>query len=94
MENDIQKAVENIFTINLGVKTSDKVLVFSDTCSNDIRDIGRLVTKAGRKFADDIRYVEYNSTHIQVFRNLGCHFSPCRTTVSCFLNITIVSPAL
>jgi leucyl aminopeptidase (aminopeptidase T) len=65
MENNIQKAVENIFTTNLGVKASDNVLVFSDTFTSDIGEIGRLVTEAGRKFTDHISYVEYNPT--------GCH---------------------
>jgi leucyl aminopeptidase (aminopeptidase T) len=65
MENNMQKTVENIYAVNMGVKAGDKVLVFSDTFNSDLGKIGRLVTEAGRKFTDDIRYVEYNST--------GCH---------------------
>lgn len=69
----MQDAIRNIYTVNLGVKRDERVLVFTDTIRsgeelsdidrarrNDLLNIAKEVAEAGRTFAD-IRYVEFPS---------------------------------
>ncbi len=63
MKNKISKAVNNIFKINLEVKKSERVLVFTDGYNKEIRKIGKLFTKTGSKFAKEIKYIEHSSTN-------------------------------
>ncbi len=65
MKETADKAIDSIFKINLGVKTTEKVIVFTDGHNEELREIGRRVAEAGREFTPDIKYVEYLST--------GCH---------------------
>ena len=65
MTNNTQKALDNIFTTNLGVKKTENILVFTDGFSREIKKIGRLVAKSGIKFTDRVEYIEYTPT--------GCH---------------------
>jgi len=65
MEHLINKALENIFTTNLAVKKTDRVLVFTDSYNNGIRKVGKRVARAGEKFTDTIKFLEYPAT--------GCH---------------------
>lgn len=65
MQDKIKKAVTSIYKINLGVRKTEKVMVFSDNYSEKIKKIGRLVAKEGKSFTSQIKYVEYENT--------GCH---------------------
>ncbi len=65
MKENVSRNIDNIFTTNLGVKKTEKVIVFTDTYSDEIRRIAMLVTEAGRKFTDTIRHIEFTPT--------GCH---------------------
>lgn len=65
MQDKIKKAVNNIYKINIKVKKTEKVIVFSDNYSEKTKKIGRLVAKEGEKFTSQIKYIEYENT--------GCH---------------------
>jgi leucyl aminopeptidase (aminopeptidase T) len=65
MNDHISRALNNIFKTNLGVKPSNKVLVFTDAYNRSIKKTAKRVAIAGEKFTDNIRYVESYST--------GCH---------------------
>jgi leucyl aminopeptidase (aminopeptidase T) len=65
MNNKAVNAIDNIFRTNLGVKKTERVLVFTDDYNSDTGRITKLVAQAGRKFAKDIEYIEC--------RNTGCH---------------------
>ena len=61
----IDKVIQNIFQINLGIRKEERVLIFSDDERKETGDIGKLFAKAGKEFSNDVVYVEYRST--------GCH---------------------
>ena len=65
MKNSISTALSNIYKINLGIKPSNRVLVFTDAYNKGIQKTAKSVALAGKKFTDNIRYVESTST--------GCH---------------------
>ncbi len=65
MNDRISRAVNNIFKINLGVKPSNRVLVFTDGYNKSIHTAAKRVARAGEKFTENIRYVESFPT--------GCH---------------------
>jgi leucyl aminopeptidase (aminopeptidase T) len=65
MSNKINKAIQNIFKINIRVKKTEKVVVFTDGYSKELRDIGKRFAEEGKKFAKEVIYIEYPST--------GCH---------------------
>ncbi len=68
------ESVRNIFTVNLGVRNNERVLVLTDTIREDeavdegerkkreaLRRIARMVAEAGRRFAA-VSYLEFPST--------------------------------
>ncbi len=59
------KAVDNIFKINLGIKKNERVIVFTDGFSREIERIGKRVTEVGKKYTSNIKYIQYEAT--------GCH---------------------
>ena len=59
------KAIKNIFYVNLGIKTTERVSIFTDALHNDLRKIGKLIYKTGQQYTDHVRYVESVPT--------GCH---------------------
>ncbi len=65
MNDRISIAVNNIFKTNLGVKPSERVLVFTDAYNQSIKKAAKLIAKEGNKFTENIRYIENSST--------GCH---------------------
>ncbi len=65
MRDLLSKPVDNIFKINLGVKKTERVIVFTDGYSKKLQKITRRIAEAGKGFTDDIRYIEYPPT--------GCH---------------------
>jgi leucyl aminopeptidase (aminopeptidase T) len=65
MINKTDKVVNNIFTINLGVKKTEKVLIITDNFNNEIKRISKLFFETGKRFTSKIKHVEYPPT--------GCH---------------------
>ncbi len=63
MKDKISKAVNNIFKTNLGVKRSERIIVFTDGYNKEIKRLGKLFTKTGEKFVKEIKYIEYQTTH-------------------------------
>jgi leucyl aminopeptidase (aminopeptidase T) len=65
METPLDKALNNIFKLNLGIHKKERVLVFSDNYDRKIGKIGMSVAESGKKFTENIEYVECKPT--------GCH---------------------
>jgi aminopeptidase len=65
MTDSISRALNNIYRINLGIKPSERVLVFTDAYNKSLKKTAKRVAMAGEKFTDSMRYVESFST--------GCH---------------------
>jgi len=65
MKDHISEAIDNIFKINLGVKKTERVIVFTDGYNNKLKKITRRIAEAGKKFTENIKYIEYRPT--------GCH---------------------
>ncbi len=65
MTSQINKALENIFKVNLGIKKNERILVFTDGKSRELVSIGKRVAEAGEKFSSNIKYIQYKAT--------GCH---------------------
>ena len=57
-----EKAIENIFIINLKVKKEEKALIFTDNKRNVLNKIAKKFFRTGKKFTDNIRYETYLST--------------------------------
>lgn len=56
-----KKAIENMFRVNLGVKKSERVVVFTDDHKPEIVEEARLVAKMGTSFGEVVFYI-YSST--------------------------------
>jgi len=65
MTNKTNNAINNIFKVNLKIKKTEQVLVFTDGFNSGLKKIGKLIYKAGKEYSDKIKYIEFNST--------GCH---------------------
>ncbi len=65
MTNKSSKAIENIFKVNLGIKKTEKIIIFTDGFNNELKKIGKLLCKTGKEYTDHIKYIEFNPT--------GCH---------------------
>ena len=65
MRNKRDNSIRNIFKINLNIKKSEQILVFTDGVNRELKKIGKMVYQAGKEFSDNISYIEFNST--------GCH---------------------
>ncbi len=65
MKDKTKQTVSNIFKINLGVKKTERVIVFSDQYNKKIAKIGKLVTEEGKIFTNNIKYIKFKPT--------GCH---------------------
>jgi len=65
MTNKIRKAVNNIFELNLKVKKSEPILVFTDGFNKELKKIGKMVYEAGKEYSSNMKYIEFHST--------GCH---------------------
>ncbi|MDH4226795.1 MAG: aminopeptidase [Deltaproteobacteria bacterium] len=74
MDKNAAIAIDNIFTVNLGVKKTERVLVFSDIVRDEenigtdererregSRRVAALIAEAGKKFAA-VEYIEFPST--------------------------------
>ncbi|HDH06620.1 MAG TPA: peptidase [Nitrospirae bacterium] len=61
----MKRTIENIFKINLNLKKTERVIVFTDNKNKNIGKIARTVAEVGKKFTSGIRYLE--------FRPTGCH---------------------
>jgi len=62
MKTQSSNALNNIFSVNLNIKKTEKVLVFTDGYTNEIRKIAINVSEAGKKYTDHMIYKEYPST--------------------------------
>jgi leucyl aminopeptidase (aminopeptidase T) len=62
-KSQIIATIENIYRVNLGVKRSDRVLVFTDGYTRPLRNISRLVADTGAKFTERLQYIEYPPTN-------------------------------
>jgi leucyl aminopeptidase (aminopeptidase T) len=58
----LDKALNNIFKINLGIQKKEKVLVFSDNYDKKIGNIGMSAAKSGEKFTENIEYTKCKPT--------------------------------
>lgn len=65
MRDELSKPIDNIFKINLGVKETERVVVFTDGYSKKLQKIAGRIAEAGKGFTDDIKYIKYPPT--------GCH---------------------
>jgi len=61
----IDTVIENLFKVNLGIRKEERLLVFTDDERKETGEIGLLFAKAGKRFAEDVTYIEFRST--------GCH---------------------
>jgi leucyl aminopeptidase (aminopeptidase T) len=61
----ITNSIHNIFNINLKVKETERIIVFTDNYNTTTKKIGKLIVKEGKKFTDNIKHVEIQHT--------GCH---------------------
>jgi len=62
VKDRIEEAINNIFRINLGVKKTERVIVFTDGYNNKLIKITRRIAKAGEKFTNDIKFIQYYPT--------------------------------
>lgn len=62
MKKQTEKAVENIFKINLKIKKGERVLVFTDNHDNKLKKTARLISKVGSSLLNKINYKEYRTT--------------------------------
>lgn len=61
----INRVIENLFKVNLGIMKSERILVFTDDERKETGEIGNIFAMAGERFAKDVTYIEFRST--------GCH---------------------
>ncbi|MEW6714081.1 MAG: aminopeptidase [Nitrospirota bacterium] len=57
-----EKAIENIFRINLKIKRKEKILIFTDNERKVLDKIAKNFTRTGKKFTDEVKYETYLST--------------------------------
>jgi leucyl aminopeptidase (aminopeptidase T) len=62
MKNYISEAIDNIFRINLGVKKTERVIVFTDGYNRKLAGITKRIAEAGKKFTDHIKFIKYCPT--------------------------------
>jgi len=62
MKDNISEAIDNIFRINLGVKKTERVIVFTDGYNNKLTKITKRIAKAGERFTDHIKFFQYRPT--------------------------------
>jgi aminopeptidase len=62
MKNNINEVIDNIFRINLGVKKTERVIVFTDGYNKKLIKITKRIAQAGEKFTDDIKFIRYRPT--------------------------------
>ncbi len=62
MTNTSIQTVHNIFKVNLHIKKTEKILVFTDRGNKTLSNIGRLIYKTGESYTDHITYIEINAT--------------------------------
>jgi len=65
MLNKKRETIHNIYSTNLGIKKSEKVLIFSDGYNKQLKNIGKLTAEIGSFFTEHIKYIEFKPT--------GCH---------------------
>ena len=66
MKNSIiAKSIHDIFNINLKVKKTEHIIVFTDNFNARTKKVGKLIFQEGKKYVDHIRYAEIQHT--------GCH---------------------
>ena len=65
MTDKTNNSIKNIFNINLKIKKSDQILVFTDGFNRELKKIGKMVYQVGKEYSDNITYIEFNPT--------GCH---------------------
>jgi leucyl aminopeptidase (aminopeptidase T) len=65
MRNKKRESLHNMYSINLGIKKSEKVLIFSDRYNKQLKNIGKLTAEIGNSFTNQIKYIEFQPT--------GCH---------------------
>ena len=62
MKDNMSEAIDNIFRINLGVKKTERAIVFTDGYNNQLTKITKRIAKAGEKFTDHIKFIQYRPT--------------------------------
>ncbi|MBI4849012.1 MAG: aminopeptidase [Nitrospirae bacterium] len=62
MSNQASKAIDSIYRINLGVKKTERAIVFTDGYNSKLRKITKRIAESGVKFTPHISYIEYQPT--------------------------------
>ncbi len=55
-------AIRNIFKVNMGIKKTERVLIFTDTLHDDLKKIGKLIYRTGKEYTEHIQYIESSPT--------------------------------
>ncbi|MBC8412890.1 MAG: aminopeptidase [Nitrospira sp.] len=58
----MNKAIDNIYITNLGVKKNEKVIVFTDSHTEDLKKVAISIAEAGHKFTSRLKFIEFKST--------------------------------
>lgn len=61
MKNHLQ-AIRNMYTLNLNVKKSEHILVFTDNVDRDLQNITKLVAKEGKKITPHVHFIKFKNT--------------------------------
>jgi leucyl aminopeptidase (aminopeptidase T) len=56
------QAIRNIYTVNLNVKKSEHILVFTDDVDRDLQNITKLVAREGKKITPHVHFIKYKNT--------------------------------
>jgi leucyl aminopeptidase (aminopeptidase T) len=62
MTDKSQKAIENIFKVNLEIKKTDQILIFTDGFNSGIEKTGKRIYNAGKKYTNHVQYIKSSPT--------------------------------
>ncbi len=65
MKEQLKRALDDIFKINVAVKQTERVLILSDGYNKSISEIGTALASSGEKFSHFLEFVQFQPT--------GCH---------------------
>ncbi|GBE03687.1 MAG TPA: peptidase [Nitrospirae bacterium] len=58
----IDTVIKNLFKVNLDIKKEERLLIFTDDERKETCEIGKLFSKTGESFTEDVTYIEFRST--------------------------------
>jgi leucyl aminopeptidase (aminopeptidase T) len=62
MKKTVEKTIKNMLRVNLNIKKTDKVLIFTDNIDKKLRNIAKLVSKKSREISPKTYFTEIPST--------------------------------